>query len=273
MPGALRATVLRRHLLLPLPRHRRHPLRLPRRLPRCPLPRAPSPPPPPTGAYAAEVLSDGPRAYWRLGETSGAAAADASASNLPGTYQSGVTLGVPGALAGDANRAARFDGSNDRVTMGDPTSGALDFGTGDFTAEVWLKTSVNGERTVLGKRSSGPYWLVTVTDDSGLAGRLRAALFDGSVTRQVYSTVRVDDGAWHHVAVLFDRDTGITFYVDGVASGSVAGAQAGSVSNSAPFQLGKVSGYKNFSGDLDEAALYSGLLSAARIAAHHSAGR
>jgi hypothetical protein len=51
---------------------------------------------------------------------------------------------------------------------------------------------------------------------------LRANIFDGSVSRQAYSTRRVDDGAWHHIAVQFDRHFGIRFYVDGVAAGSAA---------------------------------------------------
>jgi hypothetical protein len=221
--------------------------------------------------YSAEVLSDSPRAYWRLGETGGLTAFDEAATNSPGTYQGGVTLGVAGALTGDANTAARFDGSNDLVTMGDPASGVLDFGTGDFTVEVWVRTSLNGERFIVGKRASGPHWFLTVTDDSGQAGRVRASIY-GTALRQGYSLARVDDGAWHHVVVGFDRDAGIAFYVDGAPSGFTAGVSAGSISNSASLQLGKTSSYAYLNGDLDEVALYPGLLSAARIQAHHQAG-
>ena len=69
----------------------------------------------------------------------------------------------------------------------------------------------------------------------------------------------VEDGLLAPRRRSVDRDSGITFYVDGAPAGSGAGAAMGSVSNSAPLQLAKVSGYRNFSGDLDEAALYEGL--------------
>jgi hypothetical protein len=175
-------------------------------------------------------------------------AADAVGAN-PGSYLSGVTLGALGALASDANTAARFDGTDDRVSMADPANGSLDLGTSDFTVEAWGKTSVNGERAFVSKRasSSGPYWQFTVSDDPGHQGEIRANVSAGS-TREVYGpAIRVDDNAWHHVVVVYDRDAGITVYVDGVS--------------------------RYFAGDLDEVAIYPHVLPAARVLAHLSAGR
>jgi hypothetical protein len=136
---------------------------------------------------------------------------------------------------------------------------------------MWVRTSVAGERVILGKRASSVFWLVTVTDDSGRVGMLRAAIRAGSSQRTAYSSVRVDDGAWHHVVVLFDRDSTISFFVDGAPAGSTAVTSTGSVSNSGDFQLAKLSGYTHFSGDLDEVALYRSLLPAGRIQAHFAA--
>jgi Concanavalin A-like lectin/glucanases superfamily len=219
------------------------------------------------------VLSDAPRAYWRLGETSGTSASDELGA-APGTYLSGAVLGAPGALAGDANTAVGLDGVDDRVSMGDPASGALDFGTGDFSAEAWVRTTVNGERTIVSKRpSTGPYWQFTVTDDSGHAGQIRVNASDGTTTRQAYGPARrVDDGAWHHVVVVFDRDTGIVVYVDGVSQ-ATAGPLTGDVSSSGPFLVGKATGYGYLAGDVDEVAVYPAALPAARVAAHYSAAR
>jgi hypothetical protein len=218
------------------------------------------------------VLADSPRAYWRLGETSGSSALD-QLGVAPGTYVSGVALGVPGAPAGDANTAARFDGVDDRVNMADPASGALDFGTSDFTVEAWVKTTVNGERAVVSKRPfTGPYWQLTVTDDSGHTGAIRVNVSDGAVVREVYGPARrVDDGAWHHVAAVFDRDVGITVYVDG-SSLATAAPVSGDLASSGPFLVGKSTGYGYFQGDLDEVAVYPTALSAGRVHAHHFAG-
>ncbi|MGH3369678.1 MAG: LamG domain-containing protein, partial [Nocardioidaceae bacterium] len=222
--------------------------------------------------YPSHVLSDGPRAYWRLGETTGTTAAD-ELGGAPGTLLSGVALGVPGAIAGDANTGTRFDGSNDRISMGDPAVGTLDFGTGDFTVELWLKTALNQEKAAISKQGTTSYWHVTVTDDPGRVGQIRAKIFDGVVVRQAYGPpVRVDDSAWHHVVVVYDRDTGIVVYVDGIAQ-ATAGPMAGDVSNTTELLLGKAGGYAYYKGELDEAAVYPSALPADRIRAHHDIGR
>lgn len=122
----------------------------------------------------------------RLGEPAGTAVVE-DQGRANGTYTGGVVLGVEPAL-NDANRAARFDGGNDKGSV--PDNAALDFGIDDFTAEAWVKTLYSGERAVLAKRSptaSEPYWAVTVTDDSHHDGQIRAAYFDGTNVRHAYS--------------------------------------------------------------------------------------
>lgn len=175
-------------------------------------------------------------------------------------------------LAGDSNTAGGFDGGDDRIEFGDPSDGHLDVGTGDFTIEAWVKATANDERVIIAKRTtSGGYWQVTVSDDSNHAGEIRANVFDGTTLRQAYGpALRVDDGNWHHVVVTFDRDVGITIYVDGVAR-STAGAFTGDASNTGALVIGKGSGYPNYRGVLDEVALYPSLLSPARIQAHAQA--
>ena len=197
----------------------------------------------------------------------------------PGNYRNGVTLGTPGALAGDTNKSARFDGKDDLIGMSDPSSGVLDFGTGDFTIEAWVKATADNERAIISKRvffSEQPYWEVTVTDDGQHKGEIRAVASNGSVVRLAYGpAIRVDkDGLWHHVVVLFDRDFGITIYVDGV-SRTTTGAFTGDISNSAELLVGKSSSFfiPYFKGDLDEVSLYSKLLTPARIQAHLATAR
>jgi hypothetical protein len=194
-----------------------------------------------------------------------------------GTYQGGVVLGTPGAIVNDTNTAGGFDGKNGRVDMGDPANEILDFGTQDFSVEAWVKATAPGERAIISKRpysnTPRPFWQVLVTDDSGQLGRIRVNFGDGTITREVYGpAVRVDNGAWHHVVVLFDRDTGIVVYVDGTNVRTNVVGIAGSVSNNGDLLVGKSAGYNNFKGNLDEVAVYAGLLSPERIAAHHQAG-
>ena len=153
-------------------------------------------------SFRDEVMADNPAGYWRFGEATGTTAIDETVNANPGTYLQAVTLGVPGALATEFNSAARFDGGSGRMSVNDPASGVLDFGTGDFSLEAWVKTTVNGERALFSKRDATRYWQVTVTDDGSHIGQLRMNVFDGAVTKEVYSLHRVDDGVWHHVIII-----------------------------------------------------------------------
>ena len=60
-------------------------------------------------AFENEVMADGPVGYWRLRESPGQPAADSSQNGNHGTYNGGITLGLPGFQGGDT--AALFDGA------------------------------------------------------------------------------------------------------------------------------------------------------------------
>jgi hypothetical protein len=74
------------------------------------------------------------------------------------------------------------------------------------------------------------------------------------------------------VVVLYDRDAGITVWVDGVSQ-TTAGAFTGSISNAGSLLLGKSppAAFPYFLGQLDEVALYPSLLPAARVNEHRNA--
>jgi len=74
-----------------------------------------------------------------MNEGSGTTLADASGSGHPGTLVNG-----PAWVAGQATygQALSFDGVNDLVSVANPAS--LNFGTADFTIELWAKRNVLG---------------------------------------------------------------------------------------------------------------------------------
>ena len=84
-----------------------------------------------------------------------------------------------------------------------------------------------------------------------------------------YSSVGVLDDPWHHVAVWYDRDSGITISVDGARLHRVCDRP--DVSNTGTVEIGKAPTHNYFKGDLDEVALYTGLVPAERMAAHRAA--
>ncbi|MBA3842396.1 MAG: LamG domain-containing protein, partial [Actinobacteria bacterium] len=208
--------------------------------------------------YASTVSADNPLSYWRLGEASGTTAADQQNRNA-GTYLNGITLGAAGALTGDTDTAASFDGSNDAVSFANP---AL---TGPFSIELWGfltgpgSTGATGYATLLGY----DYTHRILWDTSGTGGKLLTQ-FDGSF----FSTVNLSKNAWHHIVYSWDGTTE-RFYIDGAAAGSHATTKP---AWNAPFTLGSYDGSDYlFKGRLDEPALYNGALTPTQITNHYAA--
>jgi len=119
-------------------------------------------------SYRDEVLSDAPAGYWRLGELGGSSAANEVSLGAGGTYLGGPTLGLAGALLGDANTAAGLDGVNDTVEV------ASTAGLGSSTrvsVEAWVLVPATPAATQTIVRKDGQY-LLRLTTGGGLLFRL-----------------------------------------------------------------------------------------------------
>jgi len=103
-----------------------------------------------------------------------------------------------------------FDGSGDILTLAD--SDDWDFGTDDFTIDLWVYVIANGSNGILGRLPGGN------ADGFGLAinssGYL--ALYNGAWS--LTSADQITTGSWHHIAVI-RADGYIKFYIDGTQSG------------------------------------------------------
>src|SRR5215469_6654336 len=83
--------------------------------------------------YAKRVLADHPLVYYRLGDPSGSTSVvDSSGYGHNGAVTGGVTFGQPGAIPGDPDTSASFDGSTGMVD-----SGTQVFATSS-TIEAWI---------------------------------------------------------------------------------------------------------------------------------------
>jgi acid phosphatase type 7 len=228
----------------------------------------------PSGASAATCSVDGGStyaktitgtpglvSYWRLGEGSGTTACDSWGANA-GSYQGGFALGSVGALAGDPDTAATFNGSNGTVSV--PHSSSLDVGD-SFTVEAWVKRSSFGAPAYQAVASQGANaWLLAFNSSN------RLVLRQATVGDLVSSTKTVTDTGWHHVAVTKSGAT-VRLYIDGAdVTGSVTNRTM--ANNTLPLSIGQSSGTSYWNGTLDEVALYNAALSASTIAAHQNAG-
>lgn len=169
-------------------------------------------------------------------------------------------------------KAMRFDGMDDYIDIGDKDS--LDMGTSDFTIEAWVKMTLSNERTVASKYyySGYPGYLMGTVD-----GKVQGFIRDtDSFKRSTQDGVSVNDGKWHHIAVVFDRDSYMTRYVDGQQTGTQDDitAQSGSVTNDRLFQIGKWDWASTlfFSGAIDEVRIYRQAMTSAQIQKHYAEG-
>ena len=225
----------------------------------------PAAPPAPTG-YANTVAADSPTSHWRLGETSGTAAADASGAN-PGTYINGAALGQPSLLGSDAvNKAVRFDGTNDYVRVANSNSLQA---TAPLTLEAWIKPTVVPAAGAFGS-------VVTKPESYTLqfnGPRLELTIMQNGNRRRLQApSGAIVAGQTYHVVGTYDGTT-TRLYINGsqVATASLAG---GATSTTNPLHIGSWDGTREFfNGVIDEVAFYRSALSATRVSAHYDAGR
>lgn len=227
-----------------------------------------------TQAYERTVLADQPAAYWRLSEASGPTAADSVGANH-GDYLGTPTYAVAGALAADANTAVRFNGG-EMVRVAD--AAALK-PSAAMTAEAWVRKTAT---SIYGRVLMKGYWdSPTPPQDYGITVNA-----DGGYYTFIWRVVEGETGIhsaavplneWHHIAFTYDGAT-LRGYLDGVEFGSPAAA--GTIRQSTtPLGIGAswfvpTSAVQNpITAEIDEVALYPTALSAARIRAHHEAGR
>jgi hypothetical protein len=89
------------------------------------------------GVYAAAVLPDHPRVFYRLQETTGTVAHDSSGHGSRGTYHPGATLGITGAITTESGDHAV------RAPSGGPAITASGAGLPDVAGPIALSIAVH----------------------------------------------------------------------------------------------------------------------------------
>ncbi|MCI0334617.1 MAG: LamG domain-containing protein [Planctomycetes bacterium] len=213
--------------------------------------------------YSDLVTSHGPVAYWRLGESSGTTAADATGSH-DGTYQNSVTLSAGGAISGDSNTAATFGGgANDRVQVN-----AFGISGSGITILAWFKPSGFGNDRFLAKATgtavSEHYWALGLDSSSRLSAFLKIS---GTTQNRTPTVSGMANGVWSFAALTYDGATMVTYF-NGQQVDSAAFAGTLSTDSSVAVALGNLpsgAGNRAFSGALDEVAVFDKPLTAAEI--------
>jgi PKD repeat protein len=224
-------------------------------------------------AYATAVLNDGASLYWRLGTPTGTVESDWAGYN-DGTIGSAVTPSTNGAIQGDTTGSATVTGSANSHIYTPATVPT----TSAYSMELWFKTT-----TTSGGKLAG-YGNVSTGDSSNYdrhiymtnAGKIVYGNYDGG-TEIVESPTSYNDGAWHHV-IGTQGASGMTLYIDGQLIGTQGATTAQAYTGYWRLGGDNLNGWpdqpssENFSGQLDEFAVYPTALTATQAATHYALG-
>jgi hypothetical protein len=250
------------------------------------------------GAYARTVLASAPLAYWRLDETRGPIARDASGRGNDARYIGRPTFGQPGAIVSEPDRSVGLNGprtmsyleANNRDDFSIASSGK------GLTVEVWMRPDVldfKGEGANhfvhwLGKGDTGRYeWSFRFyARRSERPNRISAYLWnpDGKLGAGAYVEGRLTVGAWIYLVATFDDprkpNAQVRLYKNGQPSPH--NHSPGTLYKNyhitpqhgpAPVRLGTRDVRSFLTGGLDEVAIYPRVLGADEILLHWRAGQ
>lgn len=199
--------------------------------------------------------------HWRLDEESGRTAVDSSSSRNDGTY-----AGIPTPTEGRFGRALEFHGpgalqaSNDRIVIGDPADGSLDFGTSSFTYGLWVKVTSSASGYDIPFSKGAETTALPGFDLELGSGTWKTCVVDGDEAVCGAFSAEPIFGRWVHLMAVVDREARtLQLYIDGnpVSSAKPIPLTFGSVSSGISACIGaSADGRHAFRGLIDDVRLY-----------------
>ncbi len=216
---------------------------------------------------------------------------DGSDVDLTGTAEFVGTFGAASYDASQIGQAIQFENGPDSSPstgqyVGIADQSEFEFGPGqDFSVSLWVNTTdyVNGDN-----RSDPPLisnkdwdsfnnrgWIIAGGTGAGAGGwqwNFDTSQASSVSFRPPATESRIDDGQWHHIAVVHDRDGEASFYHDGNPIGSVniATHNSGTVSAGLPLAIATDGRFGQdwdayFNGAFDDVAIWERALSAEEV--------
>ncbi len=171
-------------------------------------------------------------AWWKLDETDGALAADASGGGHVGEVH-GQPRWAP--AQGRLGGALEFDGAENYVTCGD----SPDFNFRDgLTISVWIKVRrFDNSWQAIVTKGDHAWRLARFQNEGRVIFYPAGAKPLGSARPHLVSKGTVDDGQWHHIVALYDGRRA-ALYLDGGLEDSIA-ATGALTQNADPVMIGE----------------------------------
>ncbi|MHA2425834.1 MAG: LamG domain-containing protein, partial [Candidatus Thorarchaeota archaeon] len=185
------------------------------------------------------------------------------------SYHGSVSNAAWNATGGyDGFGAYEFDGSSAYIDQGSISP----VGSSDFSISGWIKKpNENAKQKVVDFRTgaSGAGFFIHIQDNAETAdGALRFLINDNVDTVNVYGTDVIDDGKWHHFAIIVERDVNATIYIDGTEDATADVSSTVGDLGAHPFYIGTAtSNVQYFNGALDEFKVFNRKLSEEQVLA------
>lgn len=259
-------------------------------------------------SYQAAVLADNPYVYYRLGESTGTVATDASGNGRHGTFLNSPTLGATGFGAG-SDSAVLFDGTDNQVLAASINSFGSLIGSSSyeflFKVNPGAPTTIQSLFGVYSKAANLPDVNIDLNsngNDAGAANNVpgntrifirgnNADANSGASWAGHFTNPTLYDGNYHHLVFVYDASQAgpdaFKAYVDGIPQ-SVTFTQVNGTIAPAGFSdldVPAVWAGRNVRVDpltdagvnreaavtIDETALYGTILTPEQVAAHAAA--
>ncbi len=168
-------------------------------------------------------------------------------------------------FADPVNLAGQFNGINQWFNLG---ADITNLNTASFTIEAWVRTTGSSEGILISSDND------EVWEEGERAFYIDAngnPAFTGYGNSTISGSLSVNDGNWHHIAVVRDYSTlpGTgKMYIDGVNSTSTSTYVSNAFPNAGTFSIGRPNGAESpnfFTGDMDEMRIWNVARSAAEI--------
>lgn len=193
-----------------------------------------------------------------------------SINNIIGTDYG--TISVPG-ISGNARQ---FNGTSNYISIAN--SPVLDFGNSNFTVSAFVQTTTLNQRNIIEKRATAtignPGFAIVISPNGGFLASIQDGVNKVTSVSPDLSMKKVNDGNWHHLAVVVNRmNKRLYRYIDGVEVSYTMDISSitGSINTTQPLEFGRFFGYPYnpvyFNGTLDEIKIWNRTLSANEILA------
>ena len=219
-------------------------------------------------SYGLAVLQDNPAAFWRLNETGGSIAFDATSNGFDSTYVGTFGFGDPSLMAG-GDASVRVASAGAGYVQGSSLSGVVPTGI-----EMWFDTDdvTSWWRHLLGVYDVYPNAIqITHYRTSG-----QIVITDWQYNTLLMSDGSVSTGESHHLAIWYEAAANKTFMmIDGVVQQNTYNGNVFPPADPVVL-IGRYDfGHKAsaaFLGNFDDVAVYSTAVTAATFADHYVVG-